>query len=234
MAGGLWAQDGLLDDVDAILAAISEANGGAENLESVRSLRVVGTIGSAEETYDFALIKKRPSKVRMTIMYKGRVVESGYNGEQAWRRVTVGTQEQVQDIEMDEFGLEIDFDGPLMGEAVGGEVITFEGTQREGRLEYYILKVLRPSGDYSLHHIDTRTFREARVEYFTAGETVPNSVSHFEDYFQERGVWFARLMRRVNPDGVEETVKISGLDMNAGIFNSSFEKPAYTRIPESD
>ena len=82
--------------LEEVLDKVEEANGGEESIKNVTNVRILGEIESPQATYSFLLLKKRPNKFRLSLMYKGRSVETGYDGYTGWRRVDLGTSKEVE------------------------------------------------------------------------------------------------------------------------------------------
>jgi len=232
------AQEQLLTDVDAVLAEILAANGGDEVIDSARSLRIHGSINSDDNSYDFMLLKKRPNRMKIAMMYKGRSIETGFDGNILWRRTTIGDRELVEKIGEGPGaleGMDVDFDGPLIGENSANTEITLEGTERIGRVEYYVLKVEIPDVRTSYHYIDSRSFREYKTVYVAEGEDgeLLESNSVYSDYLRVGGIWLAQTIERTTSSGVTEVIRIKDAEVNPGIFNRFFEMPGEAASAEN-
>ena len=71
-------EDWTLEDV---LKKIEEANGGSEAIEAVTSARFLGEVKASGSSYDFVLLKKRPGKMRIHLLFINKSVENGINGK---------------------------------------------------------------------------------------------------------------------------------------------------------
>jgi hypothetical protein len=215
--------------IDAVLEKILEANGGEESLKSATNARFRGEVKSADEAYDFVLLKKRDNKMRIhRNMYK-RSVETAFDGKAGWRRFTIDDRTKVIDLEGDELSamrIQADFDGPLVGPATEEVTRRLVGVERIDRVDYFIVEVTTPV-DSSLHFVDSRTFRELKVikkSTSPSGEPV-ESVSYFYDIQRHAKIWVAHRVERHKPDGQIEIILINDVEINPGILDLAFAKP---------
>jgi len=219
----------LLDDLDAILGKILETNGGEQAIERARSLVVNGKIENPQATYDFVLMKKRPEMTRISVLYKGRTIDTGFDGENAWRRVQVGLESEVEPLTTTDIQRvigETDFDGPLIGPVPPGTTRTLLEPERIDRVDYYRIHVESDIRN-SIHYIDSRTFRELKtVTYLSDGSPM---VSLFSDYFRVGQIWMAAEIRREEDGNWINTIHIEDAELNSGLFDHVFEYPEGTR-----
>jgi hypothetical protein len=220
--GGEWT-------LEAILERVVEANGGEESLAAATNLRILGEVERASGEYEFLLLKKRPDKIRIHLLKQGRVVETAFNGEVGWRRFRDDGQERVVELSQEGLraaNLNLDFDGPLIGEPAPGMKRSFEGVERVGRADYFVIKLEGP--DFrSRHYIDPRTFREMQTisSELRDGEVVAEVKTEFYQYRRHGGIWMAERLKRHLPDGTTETVRVRKAEVNPGILDQAFEKP---------
>jgi outer membrane lipoprotein-sorting protein len=223
----LNAEDWKLED---ILVKVEDANGGIDSIKAVSDLRMRGSIKSTDVTYDFLLLKKRPNKLRIHLMYKGRSVETGFDGIEGWQRVWIGGEDTVRTLSKDELAaanLETDFDGPLIGTAPPLMTRTFVGVERVDRTDYFLIKVEEPKSR-TIHYIDSRTFREWKTErevLDAEGEVTDVVVNFFTEYRKHKSIWIAEHLTRVNQAGETEEIFIEEVEIDPGILDRAFVKP---------
>lgn len=215
--------------LESVLKKVEEANGGIDAIESVTNLRVRGEIVTPDMAYDFLLLKKRPNMVRIHLMFPGRSVENGFDGKKAWRRVWIKGVDRVEELsgaDLAKTNLDLDFDGPLIGEALPGMEREFEGVERIDRVDYFIVLV---KGEHVItrHYIDSRNFREWKTvrEVYEDGEVVSTATSIYSDYQRHKTIWLAHRIRRILSDGSEETVVITEAEVDPGILDRAFAIP---------
>jgi hypothetical protein len=232
----VYALDGGEWTLEAILERVVEANGGAESLAATTNFRILGEVETASGSYEFLLLKKRPDKVRIHLLQKGRAIETGFNGEVGWRRFRENGQERVVELSEEELraaNLDLDFDGPLIGEPAPGTKRSFEGVERVGRGDYFVVRVETPEFR-TLHYIDPRTFREMQTirSELRDGEVVAEVKTEFFQYRRHGGIWLAERLERKLPDGTTETIHVRQAEVNPGILDQAFEKPGSWSIAD--
>jgi hypothetical protein len=193
-------------------------------------LRMRGKLKTDEGTYDFLLLKKRPNKVRIHLMYRGRSVETGFDGITAWQRTWIDGKDEVRELTKEELraaDLETDFDGPLIGEASIGETRTLAGIERVDRTDYFVVVVEDPR-IRTTHYVDSRTFREwktIREVLDDEGNVKSESTSVYSDYKKHKTIWVAGTVTRTNKDGSSEVITIEETEIDPGILDRAFTMP---------
>lgn len=216
--------------LEEVLEAIATANGGMDIIEATTNIRIMGKVNSGSSSYDFLLLKKRPNKMRIKMMFKGRSVETGFNGLVGWRRISQdGIAREIVELtpeELEEANLDVDFDGPLIGEPVEGTELRLIGVERSGRVDYFVIGVLR-GGIENRHYIDSRTFKEwktVRETTDSAGEPL-EIVSEYFDYQRLGTFWLAYRLEKRYSDGRRETIEIKTAEMDPGLIDQVFNLP---------
>jgi hypothetical protein len=227
VACGLQAADD--PQLVAVLDRIMEANGGARAVDGARSLRVAGTIESGDMTYDFTLLKKRPNMMRITFFYKGRIVDSGYDGKVAWREMRMGDdQRQLEYLgaeDSDAFLSDLDFDGPLIGEPLPGVERSYIGSERIDRVDYHVVEVRRGS-HVTRHYIDSRNYREFKTVATRVVDGQPvEIVSLFSQYQRLGTIWMAYHIERKTGSNPSEVIRITKAELNPGLLDRAFQPP---------
>mgnify|MGYP005844680447 CR=1 FL=1 len=229
----VWAQPGRAETsgwtLEEVLSRVEAANGGMEAIESVTNIRVLGAVETDGTTYDFLLLKKRPDKIRIRLMMKGRVIETGFDGETGWRRLRDKGQERVSPLSEEELAaanLDLDFDGPLIGKPMPGTERRYGGIERIGRGDYFVV-VVESAGSISRHYVDARTFRELRTvrQPIEGGEPGEERLTEYFDYARHGTIWFAERVERELPNGGREIIRMRKVELNPGILERAFSMP---------
>lgn len=219
-------QDWTLEEV---LSAIEDANGGMEAIEATTNIRVRGSVQTETVSYEFLLLKKRPDKMRIKMMLKGRSIETGFNGITGWRRTSQGEREKIEemnDAALEAANLDVDFDGPLIGEAMPGMERRLLGVERHGRVDYFIIEVRGPA-TVTRHYIDSRSFREWKTvrERLGAEDDAGETVTEYTDYRRLGSIWLAYLVEKRYADGRRETITIESAELDPGLLDQVFDVP---------
>jgi hypothetical protein len=215
--------------LEDVLAKVEQTNGGIDAIESTTNLRVRGEVISDGMTYEFLLLKKRPDKVRIHLMHQGRSIETGFDGETGWRRIWVDGRDIVRklsDAELANANLDIDFDGPLIGDPLPGTERAFDGVERINRIDYFVIRV-ENSHARTRHYIDSRTFREWRTirEILEDDEVTGTVVTTYSQYRRHNTIWLAEKVDRKLSDGKVETILVKDAEVDPGILDRVFELP---------
>ncbi|HKJ90366.1 MAG TPA: hypothetical protein VJ960_04495 [Oceanipulchritudo sp.] len=228
--GGLGASEPAGWTLEEVLSRVEAANGGMEAIEAVTNIRVMGEVETNGVTHEFLLLKKRPDKIRIRLMMKGRVIETGFDGETAWRRLRDNGQERVLPISKEELasaGLDLDFDGPLIGQPLPGTQLSLRGIERIGRGDYFVV-VVEKENSISRHYLDARTFRELRTvsQRIEDGEPGKEFMNEYFEYKRYGTIWFAERVEREMADGGREIIRVRQVELDPGVLDRSFAMPA--------
>jgi hypothetical protein len=226
--GGLSAaglEDWKLEDV---LKRLEEANGGLESIQKVSNVRIIGEIESAEGGYNFSLLKKRPDRFRLGLSSQGRSIDTGYDGITCWKKTDLGTSVTVEELTGEQktgILVEADFDGPLIGDAPLDSSRRLVRTERIDRVDYFVVEVNGPRGLFH-HFVDSRTFREMKVEHYEDGDLgAKPRITIYNDYERFGGIWVSMNVERTMPDGKVENIRIRHVEINPGLLDFIFEMP---------
>lgn len=213
-----------------VISRIETVNGGEEAINEVNNVRVQGEVLSDDRAYDFVLLKKRPNKVRIQLHYRMGSITTGFDGEEAWRRLRQRERTRVEELDASEFAkqsLETDFDGPLIGPVPEGVERKFVGVERIDRVDYLVMEV-HYGNSFTLHYIDPRTFRELKMSKFVEedGEFTEVASARYKDYDRFGPFWLATRIERELASGVREILRIESVELNTAILDRVFEKPS--------
>ena len=214
--------------LEDVVLGIADANGGLESIESVTNARFMGRVEGSESSHEFVIIKRRPNLIRSRLIMENRVLETGFDGKVAWRRLEVDGLSRVEPVEDPEFlaslRLEADFDGPLIGPVSEGVTRRLTGIERIDRVDHFVIEVRRPA-QVARHYIDTRTLREMQVIRSLEDE-IGNPleiVARFHDIKNYNGIWVAMRVEKQFSNGQSEVVLMDSVEMNLGILDFSFK-----------
>jgi hypothetical protein len=216
-------------NLEAVLRKVEEANGGINAIESTTNLRVRGSVEADGIVYDFLLLKKRPDKVRIHLMHKGRAIETGFNGTTGWRRIWYQGRDQVTvltETELANANLDVDFDGPLIGDPLPGTRRSFAGVERIDRVDYFVILVENEL-HRTRHYIDSRTFREWKTirEILENGEVTGEVTTHYYQYKRHNTIWLAERVERRLPGGALEVISVKDAEVDPGLLDRVFQVP---------
>ncbi len=234
-AGSLPAVNPTDWTLEEVLFKIEQANGGSDAIRAIADLRVLGTIETDGLTFDFVLLRKRPDRVRLHLFHRGRSIETGHDGTRAWRRKWDGGSDEVRVLSKEEFseaGLDLDFDGPLIGPPAPGVQRRLLGTERVERVDYFVIEV-ENQGITTRHYIDPRNFREWRtVRRENGGEEI---VTTYSQYRRVGPLWLAERAERTVAGRPPEVMQITRAEINTGLLDLAFAMPqSWARRPATE
>jgi len=216
--------------LDEVLATYTEANGGAEALAAIQSIRVVGVSQDDDGTKSsFVLVKKRPHYKMMRMRQDELVSTMAFNGETVWHQVERAQQASfriVEGTEREDFLSDIDFDGPLLGKPPLS--LRYDREARWERIPCHVLSYQRGAQHVEIW-IDQRTSREVRNRSVFPDRTVE---VRNHDFMQVEGVWMAQRMERFVNDAHVSTIRFDRIDLDHGVFHSFFDPPPQAEAPQ--
>lgn len=215
--------------LDKVLDRLEQANGGEEAIQAIRNVRIQGRVESGEQELEFTMLKKRPNRLRLILRMEEGLVTTYYDGEEGWR--TLERNGQVRTVQLEEeetadFLMETDFDGPLLGEAMPGMERTFLGVERIDRVDYLVVET-RWRDTQTRHYIDSRNFRELKMERYelSDGEARLVTTAYYKDYKKFGPLWLAQRIERVPEGAALEVVLVEQVDLNTALLDRAFRAP---------
>jgi len=224
------------DDLPSVLdlqRSYVEANGGLSNIQELSSLIASGQIEDLEGgSHEFKLFRKRPDKMRIQVTLPGAKQMTIFDGEQAFRVVSVrGAPDQIVEIsasETSQISADSAMDGPffqLRGRPEWLEVVAVVDV--DGEPAYEIVVSESANSPYERlwvsqeHHQEVKLSRRIELE---DGQTSLQEI-YFSDFEKIRGIWLAKQIRYENDGQIVQVVAIERVRSNVGIFDSYFAKP---------
>ena len=216
---------------DEIIAKYIKAIGGAEKLQSIKSLRRTGTF-SGGGGFEAPMVQenKRPAMVREEFTMQGLTGINAYDGKSGWKIQPWSGKKDVEPLgeeEMKSILEDSDFDGPLVGYQQKGNKVEFVGMEPVEGTDALKLKVTLPSGDIYYYYMDTdyfvpikqetkRIIRGAEHEYETS----------MGDYKEVEGCYFP-FSYESNAKGSQDKSKVTyeKIEANVTLDDSRFVQP---------
>ncbi len=222
--------------LEEVLEAVVDANGGWENIEKVTNVRFLGEVVSEDTSFQFVILKRRPDMMRARMESPLRVMETGFDGTTAWRRMKYRGFDRVTEITdpvtKQSILLEADFDGLLIGDPPEGVSRKLAGVERIDRVDYFVVEVGTFRGTQRFY-VDSRTFRQLKVvseQTGPDGET-EREVTWFEENRRHNGIWIAHKVVKEHSDGRTEVARMHEVDINPGMLSFPFRMPEERNPP---
>ena len=223
------------NNINYVLARYVEAMGGRAGLENLNSMRISGTLEFENgESVSLVVLKKKPNRVRLTLLSGIQRVIQAYDGQTAWTARESGRRAEYQlmtDPQKSDFIRE----APIYNALVDPQ-------NQSARLELGpdVTLVNQPhfqvishhsDGTKTIHLLNKETFREHRIKkYDVEGNLVAELIpSKFEIV---EGVLFALMTKRLIDDRLVSTMNVEQVDVNLGIFDEAFSLPEDAHLGE--
>lgn len=230
-------------DTATLAGVVSEylqSLGGIETIRNIQSLRFTGTMQRGDDTFQFALFKRRPDLIRSLYYVEDYRVVTAYDGEQAWMQIDdtgrgISEARLWEGPEAASLIADSAFDSPLVrpqGDFSGLSLMppTLLDGRPFHRVRYERPHPFRENETYPvIYYLDQETLEERLVVEQRDGKTFRTRNADF------RVVAGARLPHRITRfAGAEQVweVRLKQIRANIGVPSSFFAVPADARPAE--
>ncbi|MEY2496618.1 MAG: hypothetical protein QOD12_174 [Verrucomicrobiota bacterium] len=156
------------ETVDSLVAKNTEAKGGAEALNSVKTLRLQGKmiVNQGRLQLVYVQYKKRPGEVRSEISLQSMTAVQAFDGTQGWKISPFGGRKDPEKMSADDTKSlmeDAEIEGPLIDWKAKGSTVEYLGTEDVDGTPAHKLKVTRKNGDVNFVYLDPDHFLEIRI-----------------------------------------------------------------------
>ncbi|MEL7374881.1 MAG: hypothetical protein AAFY44_05300 [Pseudomonadota bacterium] len=222
-------------DLDEVLSCNFETMGGIDNIKSVESARMTGTMTMGPMQAPFTIEFMQPNNVRMEFEIQGMVAVQAYDGETGWAVMPFmgkTTPEKMADDELKSIQEMAEWEGPLVDWKEKGHTVELIGTEDIEGTEAYAIKVVRAdSGDASTYYLDTEyclAFLSKGVRDIQGNEMAFSQ--SIGDYKEVDGIIVAHSMIASIGDGptpMQQAITIEKAELNVSDISADrFAMPA--------
>lgn len=224
------------DSADDIARIHTEAIGGRQRMNLLRTLRARGLVNIGDRVLTFLLIAERPNRLRMETQAQGRRLIQGTDGVALpWQLDPDANPPRVTRLEGEEareFAADAEFDDPLVDYAARGYALDYAGeTQVNGRRAMRLLVTRRLVDSYQLL-LDAETyFILKKIATRVRGAREVRIETVYDDFRPVAGVILPHRYV-VSADGrpLHETV-LEAVEPNAPVPEDSFTAPVIITVP---
>ena len=154
--------------VDELVAKNIEAQGGADALHALQSLRLTGKLLVNQGQIEAASVqtKKRPGAVRNEVSLQGMTQVEAYDGKEGWKISPFRGRKDPEKMSTDDVKSLIEdaeIGGPLVDWKAKGSTVEYLGTEDVDGTPAHKLKVVRKNGDVSYVYLDPDHFLDIRI-----------------------------------------------------------------------
>ena len=220
--------------VDEIVARAIAAQGGADKLHAIHSLRLTGTMHIGGEGFSLdaqiGTLYER-GRVRSEFTLQGlTAVDALESDTEAWRFQPFQGRREAERVSADEVALmaeDAEFEGPLVDWQKKGYKVDYLGTEDVDGTEAHKLRVTRKSGNLDWIYLDPDTFlviRTVQLAHVRGAERL--SETDYGAYERVAGVWLP-FSTETGPKGGPKTnrVTIERAEVNVAVDAAAFRFP---------
>ncbi len=154
--------------VDQLVAKNVEAKGGAEALQALQSVKLIGKmlVNEGQLEFGYSQTKKRPGAVRTELSLQGMTMVQAYDGKEGWKISPFQGRKDPEKMSADDLKSLIEdaeVDGPLIDWKEKGSTVDYLGTEDVDGTQAHKLKVTRKNGDVNYVYLDPDHFLEIRI-----------------------------------------------------------------------
>ncbi len=216
--------------VDDIVAMNLKAKGGAEKWNSVKTVRMIGTVNAQGKELPMTVYAQRPNSTRQEVTVGDMTMVQAFDGAVAWATDPRmgGAPQQAPPAVAERARTNADFDGALINYREKGTRIELVGKETlEGR-DVYHLKVTLKGDDVQHYFLDAQTGLEvktsAEVDAMGTGQKQALE-SVMSDYRPVEGIMLPHSVKQfLNGKPMMET-KIQKVEINPTVDDALFRMP---------
>jgi photosystem II stability/assembly factor-like uncharacterized protein len=220
--------------VDEVVARAIAAQGGADKLRAIRSLRITGTLHLGGEGFSLdaqiGTLYQRNGRIRSEFTLQGLTGVDALDGNDAWHFQPFQGRREAQRATDDEVALmseDAEFEGPLLDWQKKGYKIDYLGTEDVDGTLAHKLRVVRKSGNINWIYLDPDTFlviRSVQQAKVRGAERV--SETDYGAYESVAGVWMPFSYETGPKDAPKNSrVTVDRAEVNVDIDGAAFRYP---------
>ena len=216
---------------DDLIARYLKTVGGAEKVQSIKSLRRAGKYrGSGGFEAIYIQENKRPDLVREEFVLQGMTAVNAWDGKTGWKIDPFAGKKDAEPLSEDEMRnilIDADFDEPIVDYARKGNKVAFGGMDQVEGTDVYKLNVTLKNGDTRTYYLDTDSYVPIKID---DKRTIRGSEQEFEtilgDYKPVDG-YFIPFSIESGPKTQQEKGKINWekVEANVALDDVRFKKP---------
>ncbi len=220
--------------VDEIINNHIKVKGGAEKLESIKTVTAVGKMVRMNMEMKFSMYYKKPKMTRTEVVFSDKLMVFAYDGETAWQispftgiegpQIMTGDQadDAKESAEM--------FENPLINYAKKGHKVELLGKDELEGTEVFKVKLIKKNGRETIFYFDTESFIDLKTETTRIkkdGKEI-KAESYSSDFKEVNGMMSAFSIK----------TKINGMDVGNIIIESiKYDEPledSFFKMPKKE
>lgn len=219
--------------IESVLAKYVAARGGKVKIASVRTQRTHAHLTIGQTSGTVTIDQSRPALMRMDMMIIGNHFARGYDSTKGWQALIADTGgvQVMPPLDSRNFGIEADFDGPLVDPVAGKNKVALMGrAMTDGKNAYKVQVILNGGGGYvDYYYLDPTTFLPVVWE----GTRLVNGqmltfTTHFRSYKAFGGLQFPVKIETTTNGTPPQTTIIDSVEINPALDPNEFKVPVFT------
>jgi len=218
--------------LDQIVQKHIDAQGGADKINAVQTMKVTGTASLMGGQIDAPLtvIIKRPSSMRMELSVQGKSLVQAFDGTTAWMiNPFMGSPDPQKSNDEDTQSVKEDADfvgGPLFDYKAKGSTVELLGKEDVEGSPAYKIKVTKKSGNVQYVYLDAQTFLAMRTsgKRKQMGQELDLETSH-GNYKAVNGVMVPFSIDQKNAGKAIMQFTVEKVEVNVPADDSIFRMP---------
>ncbi len=216
-----------------ILDKYYESQGGLLAMDEVQSMQASGSMEIGEQSFDFIIYKKKPSKIRVSLKNNDNDLFSvmSYDGNIAWEQKFNSLEKTnmtslMSEIDKAEFIRDAYIFSHLYKYEERGIELTYLGVKKIAGVNCHKIKAVLPDKSSVIYYLDTDTFYErVTISSQKYGDNIITKESVFSDIKNVgKFVVAGKVLNRVNGK-LESNIIINKFDFGVGVFDNFFKYP---------
>lgn len=218
------------NSVDDIIKQNIEAKGGIEKLDSIKTIKLLGTMSMQGMELPFEMIQKRPNKIYTSFEVQGMKGKQVYDGKIGWMVMPFMGKteaEEMADDQLKDFQKQADIDGPLRNYKDKGNVIEYIGESEIEGTPVVELKITDKDGDITSMFFDKDYMLEiktkSKVERMGIVMEIETTIGNYKDI---DGLIFPHSIATKMGEMGSQEITINSIVINEEVDDSLFTMPA--------
>jgi outer membrane lipoprotein-sorting protein len=229
-AGLLCALAAMGQTADELIEKNIQARGGLAKLQSIQTLRLIGTMSVEDQRMPSTLEIKRPNKTRWEFTVDGETGIQAYDGKTGWVLMPFEGKTQPEEMspeDLKDIELQADIDGPLVDYKSKGNRVELLGREKVDERDAWRLRVTLKNGESRDLYLDAGTSLQfLSVTRRTVDGREVEVESAIGDYRPVGGVLLSHLFEAsVKGAPQKQTLKFDKIEVNVPIDDSRFQMP---------
>ncbi len=216
---------------DDIIARYTKTVGGADKIQSIRTLRRIGKF-TGDDGFEAIVVQEstRPNRVRQEFSIQGMTGINAFDGANGWKIDPFGGKkdpEALSEEELRSIVEDSDFDEPLINYKAKGNKVEYGGTDQIEGTDVYKLNVTLKSGDTRTYYMDADSYVPIKMDSKRIIRGSPQETETTLGDYKQVGGWFLpfSMESRRKGDSGSQKITFDKIEFNVPIDSTRYFRP---------